>query len=140
MLLDTDHVSLLQRGSGADAERLRARLSSLAPNEVATTIVTYEEQTRGWFSRLAAAKSVTELVAAYRLLNLHLEFYHNVTVVAFDEAAATAYQRLRRSKVRIGTMDLRIAAIALAQDAMLLTRNKADFGKVPGFRFEDWTV
>jgi tRNA(fMet)-specific endonuclease VapC len=37
-------------------------------------------------------------------------------------------------------MDLKIAAIALANDATLLTRNLSDFRKIPGLRIEDWTV
>jgi tRNA(fMet)-specific endonuclease VapC len=51
--------------------------------------------------------------------------------------AATEYQRLRGLKVRIGAMDLKIAAIALANDATLWTRNMVDFRKVPGLKVED---
>jgi tRNA(fMet)-specific endonuclease VapC len=54
--------------------------------------------------------------------------------------AAEQFQRLQLLRLRIGTMDMKIAAIALANDATLLTRNLADFGKVPGLRVEDWTI
>ncbi|MEO5802504.1 MAG: type II toxin-antitoxin system VapC family toxin, partial [Verrucomicrobiota bacterium] len=40
--------------------------------------------------------------------------------------------------VRIGSMDLKIACIALAHDATLLTRNVNDFSQVPGLRVENW--
>jgi tRNA(fMet)-specific endonuclease VapC len=43
-------------------------------------------------------------------------------------------------KIRIGTMDLKIAAIALAHGATLLSRNLVDFKKVPGLTVEDWTT
>ena len=61
-------------------------------------------------------------------------------VVLFDEAAAIAYQKLRRLRIRIGTMDLKIAAIVIAQNGILLSKNLKDFRKVPGLRVEDWTV
>jgi tRNA(fMet)-specific endonuclease VapC len=35
-------------------------------------------------------------------------------------------------------MDLKIASIALAHDATLLTRNTRDFAQVPGLRIENW--
>ena len=62
----------------------------------------------------------------------------SVTVLDFDEWAESEYHRLRKSGVNIGTLDLRIAAIALVLDATLLTANAKDFSKVPGLRFEDW--
>jgi tRNA(fMet)-specific endonuclease VapC len=45
---------------------------------------------------------------------------------------------LRRQGVRIGSLDLKIACITLIHDATLLRRNKLDFAKVPGLRFENW--
>lgn len=35
-------------------------------------------------------------------------------------------------------MDLKIAAITLAQDALLVSRNLRDFSRVPDLRVEDW--
>ena len=55
-----------------------------------------------------------------------------------ESTAVDEYNSLKRAKIRIGTMDLKIASITLADDAMLLTRNTRDFSRVPGLRFEDW--
>lgn len=54
--------------------------------------------------------------------------------------AAAEFERLRKQRIRIGTMDLKIAAIALANNATLLSKNLRDFGKVPGLKVEDWSV
>lgn len=70
----------------------------------------------------------------------HLDNYRRIPVLAFDEAAAVVFQRLRRTRLRIGSMDLKIAAIVLSRDATLLSRNLADFRQVPGLWVEDWTA
>ena len=47
---------------------------------------------------------------------------------------------MRSQKVRVSTMDLRIAAIAISNNLVLLTQNTEDFSKVPSLVTEDWTV
>jgi len=42
--------------------------------------------------------------------------------------------------LRVGAMDLKIAAIALAHPATGLTRNQKDFSRVPDLRVADWTA
>jgi tRNA(fMet)-specific endonuclease VapC len=82
---------------------------------------------------------MTHQVETYRRLRRQLENYCRTPVLAFDEQAAGTWQRLRRARIRIGTMDLKIAAIALSHDATLLSRNLADFRQIPDLRVEDWT-
>jgi tRNA(fMet)-specific endonuclease VapC len=105
---------------------------------VVTSIVTYEEQTRGWFSRLAKARGVAEQVEIYARLDRHLANFRKLIVLSFDDVAATHFQRLRSQRVRVGTMDLKIASIVLAHGATLVTRNLVDFRRVPDLIVEDW--
>ncbi|MHB8974115.1 MAG: hypothetical protein ACYC3X_27975 [Pirellulaceae bacterium] len=73
LVLDTDHMSLLEWG-GDDSVTLRERLVDVSPNEVVTTIITYEEQMRGWMAYLTRAKSLGQEVQAYHRLRRHLDF------------------------------------------------------------------
>ncbi|MFM9964033.1 MAG: type II toxin-antitoxin system VapC family toxin [Planctomycetaceae bacterium] len=57
-------------------------------------------------------------------------------IVCWNSEAADEFARLQSAGIGIGTKDLRIAALALTQDALLLTRNARDFCRVPGLRFE----
>lgn len=137
-VLDTDHMSILERG-GAPAVTLTMKLSALADSEIATTIISYEEQCRGWLAKTAREKDAA-LIRAYVQLGQHLEIYASMTVLPYDERAHAIFQSLQKQKIRIGTQDLKIAAIALANDATLLTRNLADFRKVPDLKTEDWSA
>jgi tRNA(fMet)-specific endonuclease VapC len=140
VILDTDHLTLLEWTRREDTECLRARLSDLKEDEKATTVINYEEQVRGWMTYLARTRSVAQEIEAYRRLKRQLEYYCAIKVLDFDERAATEYQRLRKARLRVGTMDLKIAAIVLAHSATLLSRNRSDFGQVPGLKVEDWTT
>jgi tRNA(fMet)-specific endonuclease VapC len=139
VVLDTDHLSLLDRESGVSARRLAARLSAIASDGVATTIVNFEEQMRGWLAYVARARTVTHQIEAYGQLARYLRRYTRVTVLDFDAAAGVEFQRLRKTHRRTGTMDLKIAAIVLARHATLLTRNVSDFHPIDNLKIEDWT-
>ena len=139
-ILDTDHLSLLGRADSPAAQRLRFRLSRLKPEERITTIITFEEQMRGWMSHLAQARSLELQIEAYQQLKEFLDRYRKITVLGFDEAAAAEFERLRKTARRVGTMDLKIAAIALANNATVLTRNSKDFNQVPDLQIEDWAA
>lgn len=104
------------------------------------TIVTFEEQLRGWLASIAQARTSEKRLLGYKKLRELLEDYCLRRIADFDFRADAEFQRLVKGKLRIGTMDLKIAAIALVHRALLLSRNLADFRKVPGLRVEDWTA
>ena len=60
-------------------------------------------------------------------------------ILQYNSAAQTTFQNLKAQRVRIGTQDLQIGAIALANGAVVLTRNLQDFERIPGFLIENWT-
>ena len=140
VVLDTDHISLLEWNGGDETMRLRARLADLDPDEVVTTIISFEEQMRGWMTYLARARSPSQQLEAYRRLKRHLDNYRFIPVLEFEEKAVAEFERLRRSRLGIGTMDLKIAAIVIAREATLLSRNLHDFKRVPELKVEDWTA
>ncbi|WP_066382703.1 MULTISPECIES: type II toxin-antitoxin system VapC family toxin [unclassified Anabaena] len=137
-IFDTDHLSVLDRG-GVQAQPLLMRLANINPNQVAVTIISYEEQMRGWMSYIAKAQTVEGQVLAYKELKKQLTNYCVIPILEFDQPAAEEFQRLKKAYPRLGTMDLKIAAIALVSQAILLTRNNADFGQIPGLNLENWT-
>jgi tRNA(fMet)-specific endonuclease VapC len=118
---------------------MEARAAQLPPDDkVVTTIVTYEEQTRGWRAYAAKSQDLPQQVKAYERLKRPLRNYQQWELLDFDMPAANEFARLRRS-IRVGTLDLKIAAIALSRVAVVVSRNLKDFGKVPNLRVEDWT-
>ena len=110
-ILDTDHLSLIQR-NGEDGKRIIARLASIANPEVAVTVITYEEQVKGRLSVLARAKTIDEQVFAYQGLQQVAIDYLKIAILPFSYAAALEHQRLRKAYPRLGNMDLKIAAIS----------------------------
>jgi tRNA(fMet)-specific endonuclease VapC len=138
IILDTDHISVLQYDGSPHAAALRARLDVFPPDEVAPTVITVEEQMRGWLGLIHRYIDVQRQVEYYERLIGLIDFFAAWHVLSFDQQAADMCQRLRRQRIRIGTMDLKIAAIALMQSATLLSGNLRDFQQVAGLHVEDW--
>ncbi len=137
LLLDTDHVVEYQKGTSATARRLEARLDG-ATEPVATTIITVEEITRGWLAAVRRSNEPRDWILPYAKLQQLFDFFTEWNVIEWNDAAAGRFQALRRERVRVKTMDMKIASIALAIDATLLTANTVDFERIPGLRFENW--
>jgi tRNA(fMet)-specific endonuclease VapC len=147
-LLDTDHISFLQRGSGSEFTNLTARIAQHSPADFALSVVSFHEQVLGAHSFINCARTPADVIGGYTLLLETLQGFSTAPVLAFDEAAIVLFNELRVHRVRVSTMDLRIAAIrlaklrriALSQNLVLLTRNLRDFERVPGLVTKDWTI
>ncbi len=93
---------------------------------------------RGWLAVIHREPKPRRQITSYERLRRPFDFYAQLNVLPWDDAAAREFERLRSEKVRIPTMDLKIACIALVHDAVLLSRNLRDFRKVPDLRVENW--
>ena len=142
-IFDTDHATLFGQGN----PQIVQRVSAVNPKDIAITIVTFEEQMYGRLNRIRRAKSEDEVISAYANLRKTINYLTDFELLDFDRDAENYYREFLRQKIRVGTQDLRIAAIlfegfanALAKSGILLTRNRRDFERIPGLSFEDWSV
>jgi len=139
-ILDTDHLSILQRRTEPEFSQLASRLSQYSPDLIFITIISFQEQFQGWMAFINKAKNAEKIVTAYLKLESLIQLFSVSQILSFDSKAYEITENLRRAHIRLGTMDLRIASIALSHDAVLLTRNLSDFTKVPKLKIEDWTI
>ena len=137
VVLDTNHFAEMVHDT-ALGERLKERFAACGA-QVFTTIISAQEVTEGWcaFIRKQKAGSAKQL-HGYQQFQHSLELLMELTVLPFDEQAASIFRRLRKDLPQSGTQDLKIAAVCIAHDATVLTRNLVDFQKVPGLQFENW--
>lgn len=133
-VLDSDILSLLQAGN----PQVVARVANCARGELATTVITVEEQLRGWFSLVRRAKKSAQVSFAYDQLARSVSDLSKTVILSFSETAITTFSRLRKAKLGVSGNDLRIAAIVLEYKATLITRNVRDFELIPGLAIEDW--
>ena len=131
IILDTDCLSVFDREKYLEFLVLRKKLNEFPPDEIFTTIITFEEQMRGWLAYLSRCKNIEQQIFAYERLNKFLDNFREIAVLDFEEKAAKVFQNLKSNKIRIGTMDLKIASIAIANKAILVSRNLKDFQRVP---------
>jgi tRNA(fMet)-specific endonuclease VapC len=135
ILLDSDHLSILVDPRQSMRAKLISRLEAAA-DDACLPVVVVEEQLRGWLAAIHRLRDPHKLVVPYLRLTKLIDFLREWRIIPWNEPAADIFTRMRRVRVRVGTQDLRIAAIALANDATLLSANLRDFEQVPGLRVE----
>jgi hypothetical protein len=74
ILLDTDHLTLLKYPANPRCAALTARLEASQEREIGTTIISVEEQWRGWLAVIARTRDVLRQVGAYSELVALLDF------------------------------------------------------------------
>lgn len=130
-LLDTNTCIRFINGR---APNIRIRLSAQPLAIVAVSSITKAEMFYGSAKSQLPEKS----------LNQQLEFLQTLHSLPFDDLAASQYGPLRATLEKHGTPisanDMLIAAIALANDLILVTHNTAEFARIPGLKIEDWEV
>jgi tRNA(fMet)-specific endonuclease VapC len=139
-LLDTDHLSILQRQTGQDYIHLSTRMAQHPLSDFAVSAITFHEQMLGSHTYISRARNLHEMVSGYEMMTRLVRDFRALPVVSFDGSAATVLDQLRVQRLQLGKMDARIAAIALSSRLILLTRNRRDFDKVAGLAIEDWTA
>jgi tRNA(fMet)-specific endonuclease VapC len=138
ILLDSDHLTILTHPGSEQHARLRDRMAASVDQHFATTIANAEEQLRGWLAEINRYRTPHQQLFAYDGMWNYLVFLRRFPLIGFDAPAAGEFDRLRRLKVRIGSMDLKIACIALVHNVLLLSANLRDFQQVLGLRVENW--
>ena len=133
-VLDTDTLSLYRRGQPLVVQRMFQQ----SLNTLATTAITVEEQLTGWYTLLRKQKSREQLARAYQNLVDTVVELNQFRLLSFTEESIDRFETLRSQKLGVRANDLRIAAIALVNGATVVTRNVADFGRVPGLLVENW--
>ena len=139
ILLDTDTLSLFHAGHQQVVQRMNAaRLSDV----IATTVITKAEILRGRFEFLLKASNGDEWQTAQRWLRASESLLLSLPVIGVDAKAAAEFDQLRQRKElrKLGRADMLIASIALANNAVLVTRNQRDFQRIPRLRLENWAT
>jgi tRNA(fMet)-specific endonuclease VapC len=106
--------------------------------EFGVPVVCVEEQMRGWLAEIKRRRNLRDQIAIYDRLARKFAFFAQWQIVTIDITVSDLFESLRRQRIRIGPMDLKIAAIALARDPLLLSANLSDYRQVPNLRVKNW--
>ncbi len=137
ILFDTDVFTDLLRG----VPTIVAPAATIPPADQGIPIVVAEEILRGRLNAIRqadAGKLRITVGRAYDLLWESLSDFRKLAVLRFTDRAELLVRQWREQRIRVGTRDLRIAAICVVQGAKLASRNRRDFDQVPGLIVEYW--
>jgi tRNA(fMet)-specific endonuclease VapC len=135
-VLDTDILSLYFHGEPIVVRNVDSRASS----ELAISVITVDEQLTGWYTLTRQARQPYEISRAYARLGDAVVRLAKWRILPYTESAIARVAQLKALRLNVRLMDLHIAAIALKNGAVIVTRNQRDFGRIPALNIEGWSV
>lgn len=136
-VLDTDSITHHQNGHPI----LSGKVGETAREQLFTTSVTVEEQLKGRIAYVNNQRnSARKLAQGHAALVRTITYFSRWNILLYTEEADSIARQLRKQRIRIGSQDLRIAAIALLHGFTVVTGNVSDFVQVPNLQVEDWTT
>jgi tRNA(fMet)-specific endonuclease VapC len=106
-----------------------------------TTSVTVEEQLKGRLAYINKHRNDPGKSAQGHAFLIQTVYYFGKWhLLLYNEEADAIFRQLQRQRIRIGTQDLRIAAIALGYGFTVVTSKVRDFAQVPNLNVEDWSA
>jgi tRNA(fMet)-specific endonuclease VapC len=137
-ILDTDHISLFL----GNYPPVRDKVLQFKA-ECSITIISVQEIFNGWVGQLNRVENEAYKIEIYQRLQLTTQFIQQIPVLNYEQSASVRYQQIITANPILAKRrlekDMRIAAIALANEATIVTRNKRDFEQVPNLTIEDWS-
>jgi tRNA(fMet)-specific endonuclease VapC len=134
---DTDILSDILR----DTPAVVARAALIDSVNQVVPVVVVEEVIRGRFATIRqaeAGKGKVTLEQAYDLFERSFRALATFRTLAYTDPADKLVGAFKRSRIRVGTRDLRIAAICIVHGATLVTRNARDYAQIPGLTIDVW--
>lgn len=135
-LLDTDHISLFQAGH----PRVIRQVVLHSTHRLAISVITVYELLNGWQIALNQARDDSRRETLYQRMALAAESFGAWKILPYPLSAMARHADLLRQRLNVGSNDLKIAAIAFDSGAIVVTRNRRDFSRVPGLLTEDWSM
>lgn len=128
-LLDTNTCIVYLKGKNI---HLKQKLDTIPISEIAVCSVVKGEL---FYGSMRSANPE-------RNLALQQEFVSQFVSLPFDDQSALIFGQIRAKLATkgtpIGAYDLQIAAIAIANNLILVTHNTKEFSRIPELQIEDW--
>lgn len=134
---DTDILSEVLKGKNFYVDRLKG----IPEGDRAITVVVLKELIEGRIKHIEHVETrprKESIASAFMLLQQTAMFVRIFPLIPYTDEANHLVTEWKRTKIRVRTSDMRIAASCIVAGAKLVSRNRRDFDFVPGLRVEYW--